>query len=82
MPDASARRKRQGSGSSGSTNLRHTFGTHAIPTDDSREVMERIGHQDLKTTQIYLSFKPQRDAAGRTSGAFQGSAGAGRALVP
>ena len=42
--------------------LRHTFGTHAIRTADSREVMEWMGHGDLKTTQIYLSYKPQRDA--------------------
>ena len=50
--------------------LRHTFGTHAIRTADSREVMEWMGHQDLKTTQIYLSFKPQADAAKRISEAF------------
>lgn len=50
--------------------LRHTFGTHAIRTADSREVMEWMGHQDLKTTQIYLSFKPQADAAKRISDAF------------
>lgn len=30
------------------------------------------GHQDLKTTQIYLSFKPQADAAKRISDAFLG----------
>lgn len=53
--------------------LRHTFGTHAIRTADSREVMEWMGHQDLKTTQIYLSFKPQADAAKRISEAFRGS---------
>ena len=53
--------------------LRHTFGTHAIRTADSREVMEWMGHQDLKTTQIYLSYKPQRDAAERISLAFRGS---------
>jgi integrase len=56
--------------------LRHTFGTHAIRTADSREVMEWMGHQDLKTTQIYLSFKPQADAAKRISDAFRGSSAA------
>jgi integrase len=55
--------------------LRHTFGTHAIRAADSREVMEWMGHQDLKTTQIYLSFKPQRDAARRISEAFERSGG-------
>jgi integrase len=52
--------------------LRHTFGTHAIRNADSREVMEWMGHQDLKTTQIYLSYKSQRDAARRISDAFRG----------
>jgi integrase len=52
--------------------LRHTFGTHAIRTADSREVMEWMGHQDLKTTQLYLAFKPQQGAARRISVAFQG----------
>jgi len=51
--------------------LRHTFGTHAIRTADSREVMEWMGHQDLKTTQLYLAFKPQRGAARRISEAFR-----------
>jgi integrase len=65
--------------------LRHTFGTHAIRTADSREVMEWMGHQDLKTTQIYLSYKPQRDAAERISLAFRGSdpaVGADQASIP
>jgi integrase len=51
--------------------LRHTFGTHAIRTADSREVMEWMGHQDLATTQRYLQFKPRQDAARRISAAFQ-----------
>jgi integrase len=65
--------------------LRHTFGTHAIRTADSREVMEWMGHQGLKTTQIYLSYKPQRDAAERISLAFRGSdpaVGADQASIP
>lgn len=51
--------------------LRHTFGSHAIRTADSREVMEWMGHQDLATTQRYLQFKPRQDAARRISKAFQ-----------
>jgi len=51
--------------------LRHTFGTHAIRTADSREVMEWMGHKDLATTQRYLQFKPRQDAARRISAAFQ-----------
>ncbi len=50
--------------------LRHTFGTHAIRAADSREVMEWMGHQDLRTTQLYLQFKPKHDAARRLSAAF------------
>ena len=51
--------------------LRHTFGSHAIRTADSREVMEWMGHQDLATTQRYLQFKPRLDAARRISAAFR-----------
>ena len=51
--------------------LRHTFGSHAIRTADSREVMEWMGNQDLATTQRYLQFKPRQDAAQRISAAFQ-----------
>ncbi len=54
--------------------LRHTFGSHAIRTADSREVMEWMGHQDLATTQRYLQFKPRQDAARRISAAFQAAA--------
>jgi integrase len=50
--------------------LRHTFGTHAIRIADPREVMEWMGHADLKTTQIYLQYKPKADAARRLSEAF------------
>lgn len=50
--------------------LRHTFGTHAIRVADPREVMEWMGHADLKTTQLYLSYRPQADAAKRLSSAF------------
>jgi len=53
--------------------LRHTFGSHAIRTADSREVMEWMGHQDLATTQRYLQFKPKQDAARRISAAFRGA---------
>lgn len=51
--------------------LRHTFGTHAIRTADSREVMEWMGHEDIRTTQSYLQFKPKHDAARRLSAAFE-----------
>ena len=50
--------------------LRHSFGTHAIRVADPREVMEWMGHADLKTTQIYLAYKPKADAARRLSQAF------------
>ena len=54
--------------------LRHSFGTHAIRVADAREVMEWMGHADLKTTQLYLSYKPKADAARRLSEAFGASA--------
>jgi integrase len=54
--------------------LRHTFGTHAIRTADSREVMEWMGHQDLRTTLVYLQYKPKHDAARRLSEAFDDAA--------
>jgi integrase len=38
---------------------------------DSREVMEWMGHADLKTTQVYLAYKPKADAARRLSEAFE-----------
>ena len=50
--------------------LRHTFGTHAIRAADPREVMEWMGHADIKTTQVYLAYKPKADAARRLSEAF------------
>ena len=59
--------------------LRHTFGTHAIRTADSREVMEWMGHEDLRTTQLYLQFKPKHDAARRLSAAFEDAQSEGRA---
>jgi integrase len=60
--------------------LRHTFGTHAIRAADPREVMEWMGHADLKTTQVYLAYKPKADAARRLSAAFRATdAGAVRA---
>jgi integrase len=55
--------------------LRHTFGTHAIRAADPREVMEWMGHADLKTTQVYLAYKPKADAARRLSAAFEASSG-------
>jgi len=53
--------------------LRHTFGTHAIRAADPREVMEWMGHADLKTTQVYLAYRPKADAARRLSAAFDAS---------
>ena len=51
--------------------LRHTFGTHAIRIADPRELMEWMGHADITTTQIYLSYKPRADAARRLGDAFE-----------
>ncbi len=50
--------------------LRHTFGTHAIRTSDPRELQHWMGHAQFSTTEIYLSYKPQADAARRLGQAF------------
>jgi integrase len=51
--------------------LRHTFGTHAIRTADPRELQHWMGHASFSTTEIYLSYKPQADAARRLGKAFE-----------
>jgi integrase len=50
--------------------LRHTFGTHAIRTADPRELQQWMGHASFSTTEVYLSYKPQADAARRLAQAF------------
>ena len=50
--------------------LRHTFGTYAIRTADPRELQHWMGHAQFSTTEIYLSYKPQADAARRLEQAF------------
>ena len=51
-------------------NLRHTFGSTVIRFADAREVMEWMGHADLRTTRRYLAFIDHGDAARRISRAF------------
>lgn len=51
--------------------LRHTFGTYAIRTADPRELQHWMGHAQFSTTEIYLSYKPQADAARRLGQAFE-----------
>lgn len=51
--------------------LRHTFGTYAIRTADPRELQHWMGHAQFSTTEVYLSYKPQADAARRLGQAFQ-----------
>lgn len=37
--------------------LRHTFGTHHVAKGTSlRTIQEALGHQDLKTTSVYVSL--------------------------
>jgi integrase len=69
--------------------LRHTFGTHAIRTADPRELQHWMGHASFSTTEIYLSYKPQADAARRLGQAFEdvpvalrGSTSDARAIRP
>lgn len=51
--------------------LRHTFGTYAIRIADPRELQHWMGHAQFSTTEIYLSYKPQADAARRLGQAFE-----------
>ena len=51
--------------------LRHTFGTYAIRTADPRELQHWMGHAQFSTTEVYLSYKPQADAARRLALAFE-----------
>jgi integrase len=50
--------------------LRHTFGTYAIRTDPP-ELQHWMGHAQFCTTEVYLSYKPQADAARRLARAFE-----------
>jgi integrase len=55
--------------------LRHTFGSTVIRRADPREIMEWMGHAELRTTSRYLAFIDRADAARRVSAAFSEAEG-------
>ncbi|MGH2860324.1 MAG: tyrosine-type recombinase/integrase [Solirubrobacteraceae bacterium] len=51
--------------------LRHTFGTTmAAAGVPMRTIQEWMGHDDIKTTQVYTHYRPSEDEAGAIDRAF------------
>lgn len=57
--------------------LRHSFGTQAIHVFDIYEVQRMMGHRHLTTTERYLHYAPDPDAAAKLSGLWGASEGSG-----
>jgi integrase len=51
--------------------LRHSFGTQAIPAFNNYEVQRMMGHRHITTTERYLHYAPVPDAAAKLSGLWQ-----------
>jgi integrase len=63
--------------------LRHSFGTQAIRAFNIYEVQRMMGHRHITTTERYLHYAPDPDAAATLSGLWGASAGAdGSNVVP
>jgi integrase len=56
--------------------LRHSFGTHAIRAFNIYEVQRMMGHRHITTTERYLHYAPNPDAAAKLSGLWTGGADA------
>jgi integrase len=51
--------------------LRHTFGTRlAAKGVPLRDIQEWMGHEDIRTTQIYAAYEPRKHEAKFVSDAF------------
>ncbi len=72
-----AARKRAGLRQIRFHDLRHTFGTLAVPVFPLSDVKAYMGHADIATTMVYVHHVPQVDAAERLSTALNAAAGAG-----
>jgi integrase len=63
--------------------LRHTSGTQAIRRFKIHEVQRMMGHRHISTTEIYLHYGPDPDAAAKLSALWEedapGPAGGGAA---
>ena len=55
--------------------LRHSFGTQAIRAFNIHEVQRMMGHRHITTTERYLHYAPDPDAAAKLSGLWGGPAG-------
>jgi integrase len=51
--------------------LRHSFGTQAIRAFNIYEVQRMMGHRHFTTTERYLHYAPDPDAAAKLSGLWQ-----------
>ena len=47
--------------------MRHTFGTQAIRAFKVHEVQRMMGHRHITTTERYLHYSPDPDAAAKLS---------------
>jgi integrase len=65
--------------------LRHTFGTQAIRRFKIHEVQRMMGHRHISTTEIYLHYAPDPDAAAKLSALWEeeapGPADGGRGAI-
>jgi len=61
--------------------LRHTFGTQAIRVFKVHEVQRMMGHRHLTTTERYLHYSPDADAAAKLSALWAGDQNADAANV-
>lgn len=50
--------------------LRHTFGTRLAANGVPRDIQEWMGHEDIRTTQIYAAYEPRTHEAKVASEAF------------
>jgi integrase len=60
--------------------LRHSFGTQAIRAFNIYEVQRMMGHRHITTTERYLHYAPDPDAAAKLSGLWQSDDPAGNVV--
>ena len=61
--------------------LRHSFGTQAIRAFNIYEVQRMVGHRHITTTERYLHYAPDPDAAAKLSGLWQSDDPAGNVVT-
>ena len=54
--------------------LRHTFGTQAIRVFRIHEVQQMMGHRHITTTERYLHYEPDPDAAAKLTALWENAA--------